>query len=557
MTNDSAQPIHHWQWSSLAAWLLLSLPGLTSAQTPPACPINLVDVTRDTGIDFVHNHGGRNQGYIVEGMSTGIATLDYDNDGFVDIYFLNGAPLKGTTVAAPLRNRLYRNRGDWTFEDVTEAAGVGDEGYALGVAVADYDGDGYQDIYVNNFGVNVLYRNLGDKTFADVTQAAGVGNGNRVGAGAAFLDIERDGDLDLYVANYVDFSYSNHVPIVIDGVQYQAGPQYYDSVPDTLFRNDGQGKFVDITHEAGIDAVAGPGMGLVCADLDNDHDTDIYVCNDGQPNHLWLNHGDGKFEESAVLTGAAYDFLGKANSSMGVDCADFDQDGLLDLFVTAYQAEMPVLYRNLGGLFEDATNSARITPQLYPHVNWGTAFVDFDNDGDRDLFIACGHFDRVEQIDDRTSQKMHNYVLMNHDGKFVDVSEQCGVGMRVAESSRGAALEDFDNDGYMDVVIVNSGGAPTLLRNAAQTSHHWVQFDLEQDGLNRDAIGARVSLGEGETLQIAEVMSGRGYQSHFGKRLHFGLGPSAADFVTVHVRWPDGGESDHQVEVDTISTIKR
>jgi hypothetical protein len=534
--------------------------GLAPAQEDAVCTIQLVDVTDDSGIDYVHTHGGSGNGYIVEGMSTGLATFDYDDDGLLDIYFLNGAALKGTVVDAPPSNVLYRNNGDWTFTDVTREAGVGDQGYGLGVSVADYDGDGDLDLYVNNFGPNVLYRNNGDKTFTDVTAEAGVGNGDQVGAGVAFCDIEGDGDLDLYVANYVNFTYENHVPILINGQRYQAGPQYYKAVPDTLYRNEGNGKFTDISSDSGINAVATPSMGLLCADLDQDGDIDIYVCNDGQPNCLYQNDGRGHFEEVGLLYGAACDSTGKANSSMGVDCGDYNRDGWLDLFVTNYQAEMPVLYHNLGGgLFEDATSRARVAPSLYPHVNWGTAFIDFDNDADQDIFIACGHFDRIEQIDDRTAQKVRNYVLMNVDGLFQDVSSSAGSGLQVIETSRGAAFEDFDNDGDIDAVIVNSNGRPTLLRNQTANGNRWVELELRQPGANSRAVGAVVSLQSAEAAdrptstkkQTAVELSGRGYQSHFGSRLHFGLGPQATT-VIAEVLWPDG-----QTQTFTLETNKR
>ena len=306
--------------------------------------VTFQDVTANSGVDFVHTTGGSGMGYLVEGVSAGIATFDYDNDGWIDIYFLNGALLQGTESEDEPTNRLYRNNGDFTFSDVTAQAGVGDKGYALGVATADYDGDGYTDIYINNFGPNVLLRNRGDNTFEDVTETAGVAAGAQVGAGVAFLDIEGDGDLDLYVANYVDFSYETHVPIEIKGMVHTAGPQYYTPLPDNLFRNNGDGTFTDVSHESAIASVAGPSMGLVCADFDNDGDTDVYVCNDGKPNFLFVNDGQGKFEEVAVLSGLAYSFKGTADASMGVDIGDYDADGFFDLFSTNYQSEMPNLY---------------------------------------------------------------------------------------------------------------------------------------------------------------------------------------------------------------------
>lgn len=549
-------------WVVLCGLLgLASLPGEVLADQPPT--FALTDVTAASGIDFIHSTGGGSEAYIVEGMSAGLATLDYNGDGWMDIYFLNGAALKGTTVDAPLRNALYRNNGDWTFTDVTDEAGVGDLGYGLGVGVADYDGDGDADIYINNYGPNVLYRNEGNGTFINVAAEAGVENGDKVGAGVAFLDIDGDGDLDLYVANYVDFTYDNYVPIVIKGKKYQAGPQYYQSMPDSLYRNNGDGTFTDVSVESGIAAVTSPSMGIVCIDLDSDNDIDIYVCNDGKANCFFQNDGSGVFEEVGLLYGLACDSSGKANASMGVDCGDYDQDGLLDLFVTDYQAEMPVLYHNLGqGLFEDATAKARIPRVLLPHVNWGTAFVDFDNDADQDLYLVCGHFDRIEAIDDRTSMKVRNFVLLNDQGMFSDATYETDGSAMHPESSRGLAVEDFDNDGDIDVIVGNSNAGPTLLRNDSLAENHWIKLKLSQQGMNRDAIGARVRVVTPGRTQIQHTLSGRGYQSHFGSLLHFGLGNHDAQ-VKVIVDWPhDNAEGwvesqEELVPVNALTEITR
>jgi hypothetical protein len=517
------------------------IPCVARSAPPPPCAIRLVDVTASSGVTFRHHHGGSGQGYIVEGMTAGLATFDYDGDGLIDIYFLNGAPLKGTVVDAPPRDALYRNNGDWTFTDVTQEAGVGDLGHSMGVAVGDYDNDGDPDLFVNNFGPNVLYRNNGDGTFTNVIADVGAGPGNEVGAGASFFDMDADGDLDLYVANYVNFTYENHVPIVIDGQRFQAGPQYYKPVPDSLYQNDGDGSFTDVSGPSGIASVAGPGMGTVCFDYDDDGDSDVFVCNDGKPNFLFQNDGRGRFKEVGLLAGVAYDFHGKAHSSMGVDCGDFDNDGLLDLFETSYQSEMPVLYRNLGGgFFEDATSVARIDSQLFAHVEWGTGLVDFDQDGDRDLFIACGHFDRIELLDDRTALRVPNFLLMNDGrGRFTDVSKRAGNGLSVVESSRGAAFDDLDNDGDIDGVVLNSHAPPTILRNESETDNRWLQIQLRGVTSNRDGVGARVKVFAGDGAQTVEVHSGRGYQSHYGSRLHFGLGARERG-ERIEVRWPGG-----------------
>jgi enediyne biosynthesis protein E4 len=417
------------------------LPAMAAAAEPVPDPPRMIDVTARSGITFVHTDGGSGERYIVESVVAGLASFDYDGDGWIDLYFTNGSPLGGAVRDRPPRNALYRNHGDWTFTDVTQLAGVGDLKYGLGVTVGDYDNDGFLDLYVSNFGPNVLYRNNGDGTFSDVTVEARVGNGNKVGAGVCFLDIDGDGNLDLYASNYVDFNYQNHVIRMIGPHQFYAGPNDYRGVPDSLFRNHGDGTFTDVSVASGIASVAGPGMGMVCLDYDDDGHTDIFVGNDAAPNFLFHNDGRGKFSEVGLLAGVAYDGLGNANSSMGVDAGDYDNDGQLDLFMTDYANEAPVLYRNLGqGLFEDVTNVAGAGRSAFPHVTWGTGFVDFNNDGYRDLFIACGHLlDNIHLIDDRTSFKVRNILLMNQAGRsFVD-SDTVSGRTQAATGSRQSA----------------------------------------------------------------------------------------------------------------------
>ena len=503
--------------------------------------IQLTDVTKESGVTFVHSSGASGLGYIVEAMSGGLVTFDYDNDGLCDIFFTNGTPLKGSKLpVGSLRPSLYRNLGNWKFADVTEEAGITSQGYGLGAVAADYDNDGDQDLFITHFGFSVLYRNNGDKTFKDVTSIAGVAGKNQVGAGAVFLDIDRDGWLDLFVASYVDFTYQNHVPVQSKGQYLMAGPQYYEKLPNTLYRNKRDGTFEDVSESSGISKVKGPGMGVVAADWDDDGDTDIFVAQDGSPNLLFQNDGTGHFEEVGLLSGVASNYDGKINGSMGVDCGDVDGDGLLDLFVTNYQSEMPVLYRNLGGgLFEDSTRKAQIPGSLFPHVNWGTGIIDFDNDGHRDIFIANGHFDRVELMDDRTALKVPNYLLRNMGkGKFMDQSADSGSGLAIVESSRGAAFDDLDNDGDVDVVILNSNAPPTLLRNDTNHSNQWLQLELIGSPC-KDAVGAKVKINLEEKQIVDEVHRGRGYQSGYGNRMTFGLGKS--DKVkNIEIAWMDG-----------------
>ncbi len=507
------------------------------------CAIRLHDVTEETGIAFRHTDGSSGRRYIVETVTAGLALFDYDGDGLIDIYFLNGAPLPGCNTTERPRNALYRNEGNWHFTDVTEEAGVGDTGFALGVAVGDYDNDGDADIYVNNFGPNVLYRNNGDGTFTDVTEQAGVGAGNLVGAGACFLDIEGDGDLDLYVANYVDFNFQNHVARTLDGFPEYAGPKDYRPVPDVLYRNNGDGTFTDVSASSGIGKYAGTGMGMVCADVDADGDTDIFVLNDVAGNFFFRNDGTGHFEEEALFAGLAYNLNGHELGSMGVDCGDADNDGRLDFFMTSYSGELPALYRNLGdGLFEDATLRLGSGSGCFPHVNWGTGFADLDNDGDRDLFVACGHLqDNIELRSDATAYAVANVLLMNVGGRFVDVSDRVGDGMEPVYSSRGVGLDDLDNDGDVDVVILNARSQPTILRNESSTPNHWLQLNLRGTTANRDAVGTQVRVIAGDLLLVDEVHSGRGYQSHFGSRLYFGLG-ECERVERIEIRWLGGAE---------------
>ena len=529
---------HHSLWVNWLVCLLVILPGVRTYGN-----IILTDVTKQTGISFVHTDGSSGQRYIVETVTAGLALFDYDNDGLIDIYFLNGSPLKGTKCNTVPKNALYHNEGNWKFTDVTEKAGVGDTGYGLGVAVGDYDNDGFQDIYLNNFGRNVLYRNNGNGTFTDVTKQAGVEDSPHVGAGACFLDMDKDGDLDLFVSHYLEFSYDKHVTTTTRGIPVYANPRFYPAVPNVLYRNNGDGTFTDVSKESGIGQHAGYGMGIVCADYDNDGGTDIFVANDVMGNFLFKNDGTGKFEEVGVETGFAYDGNGDEQGSMGVDAGDYDNDGWLDFYVTSYQHQLATLYKNLqGGAFEDVTLTTGAGAGTLQHVTWGNSFLDFDNDGDRDIFVACGHLqDNVELYDDSTSYYAQNILLMNTGtGKFVDVSKTSGNGMTVKLSSRGAGFDDLDNDGDVDVVVLNPRREPTILRNDSPTKGHWLQVRLKGVKTNRDGVGAQVKVTAGDLTLLDEVHSGRGYQSSYGTRLYFGLG-NRNHIDRIEVRWIGGG----------------
>lgn len=522
------------------------------------CPIQLRDVTKQTGIKFVHTDGSSGRRYIVETVASGLALFDYNGDGLIDIYFLNGRPLPGSAAPAS-RNALYRNDGNWHFTDVTEQAGVGGgTGYGLGVCIGDYNNDGYPDIYVNNFGRNVLYRNNGNGTFTDVTKEAGLELDNHVGAGACFLDLDGDGNLDLFVGNYVNFTYQSHKISYMNAFPAYVGPNNYPPTANILYRNNGDGTFTDISASSGIGAHLGSAMGMICADYDNDGDTDIIVGNDLRPNFVFQNDGKGHFKEVGAMLGLAYDAMGNVHGTMGVECADWNNDGYLDFFMTAYQRELATLYQSRrGAYFEDITRQTGAGNGTYPNVTWGTGVVDFDCDGNRDIFIACGHLiDNVEKFDDTTSYEARNIVQRNTGrGKFVNVSDQCGDGLLPKLSSRGAAFDDLDNDGFVDVVILNSRREPTILRNASSHTNHWLQVQLRGTKTNRDGVGARVTVKAGNLTQIDEVHSGRSYQSDFGKRLYFGLGQYTR-VDQVQVKWAGGGVNVvHDVGVDRLITV--
>ncbi len=461
------------------------------------------------------------------------------------------------TPPEPPQNRLYRNLGGLRFADVTEQARVGDAGFGLGVAVADFNNDAWPDLYVSNFGPKKLYRNNGDGTFSDVTDQAGVADGSKVGAGTSFLDMDGDGDLDLYVANYVNFTFQTHVVRRIMGLLAYASPLDYAGVPDTLYRNNGDGTFSDVSVPSGIAAHAGTGMGMIAADYDDDGDTDVFVANDVMPNFLFRNDGHGRFEEVGLVSGAAYEASGAPHGNMGVECADFDRDGKLDFFVTAYHREPPVLFRNLGGgLFEDVTRITGAGLGSYPHVKWGCGLADFDNDGWKDLFIGCGHFDEnIALRDDTTGYMVRPVLLRNVGGKFVELADPAATGLSAPLVARGVAFDDLDNDGRLDVVVLNSRRPATVFRNISRPKHHWVHVQLRGTTASRDGVGSRVKLVAGQLVLIDEVHSGRSYQSHFGSRLHFGLGPVASlDRIEVH--WLGGQpEAFEPVAVDQVLTL--
>jgi hypothetical protein len=542
----------------------MCLPPALVQSAPPTSKgswdVQFIEMLGDSGIEFVHENGASGERYVVEPMSSGIALFDFDSDGLIDIYFVNGSPLNPSPEQSQSsqdksRNRLYRNLGNWKFEDVTDSAGVGDESYGLGAVAGDYDNDGDLDLYVSNFGPNVFYENNGDGSFTAWPNDTLIANGSRFSAGVCFVDVDRDGNLDLYVANYQKFTFDKHFQQRIGDYLFHPGPKDFPAEDHFLYRNLGDGTFVDFSDNAGIRVTPKPGMGVIAGDFNGDDAPDIFVANDSFANFFFINDGTGRFTEDAAISGVAIDRAGRANGNMGIEAADLNGDLLVDFFTTTYQDEMPVLYKQIvDGLFEDATHISKVEPMLYPHVSWGIGLEDFDNDADRDIYIACGHFlDNIQFIDDRTKVRVRNFLLRNDGtGRFEDATEQAGVALQVEESSRGAGFDDLDNDGRIDIVVLNSQAKPQLLRNQVSSKessiakNRWLQVQLVGTKSNRDAAGAKVLIETERGRQIAMVHLGRGYQSHYGARLHFGLGE--ANTATIEVLWPSGEKSTHSVD---------
>ncbi|MDE0424189.1 MAG: CRTAC1 family protein [Candidatus Poribacteria bacterium] len=510
--------------------------------------ISFTAVTEEAGIQFQHVDGRSGQRYFLETVGSGVAFFDYDDDGLLDIYFVNSADLPGSHSPTLPTNRLYHNNGDGTFTDVTEQVGVGDTGYGAACAAADYDNDGDLDLYVTNFGANVLYRNNGDSTFTDVTQYAGVGD-NRWSLGCAFADYDSDGFVDLYVANYIDFDFETHINCTQKGVATYCPPESFEGSPDTLYRNNGDGTFTDVTTTAGVYNKDGKGMGVVFGDYDNDGDVDCYVGNDAGENFLYHNNGDGTFTNVGWMAGVEADENGNVQGTMGVDFGDYDNDGRLDLIAVNYQQQPNALYRNdNGSFFTDVSFVAGMAESL-PYVGWGADFFDVDNDGDKDLLIANGHLqDTVEQYDDTTTYPQQNYLLINNgQGRFVNVSMKAGSGLQAREVSRGLATGDYDNDGDLDVLISNANDTPQLLRNDSENHGNWILIHTIGTRSNRAGIGARVKIQTGDSIQIDEVRGGSGYLSQNDLRLHFGIGTHKR-IDSIEVSWPSG-------VVDTIRDV--
>ena len=525
-------------------WIVLTLNAFvisSHAQTT----VQFVDVTEAAGITFKHINGESGRLYYLETMGAGAAFLDYDNDDDLDLYIVNSAPLLGFVTDTPPTNSLYRNDGDQGFTDVTAEAGVGHLGYGMGCGTADYDNDGDPDLYVTNFGENVLYRNNADGTFTDVTGHAGVGDGDRWSSSCAFVDYDHDSDLDLYVVNYLDYD------IVEDGEWYDtngrriySNPRIYKGVSDTLYRNNGDGTFTDVTQRAGVYNDTGKGLGVTCGDYDNDGRMDIYVANDTTPNFLYRNMGDGTFTDLGVVAGVAYNEEGVAEGGMGVDFGDYNNDGSLDIFVTNFSRETNTLYRNnSNGIFADVTYMAHLGDSTFLKLGFGTKFFDADNDGDLDLFVANGHvYSTVESQSDTIEYAQADQLLLNMEGfSFRDVSHECGTYFSIKGVSRGAAFGDYDNDGDTDIFVVNLNQKAVLLRNDGGNGNNWLKIKIIGVKSNRDGIGARIRVVTRSHTQIREVQAGSSYLSGHDLRLIFGLGADT-EAREVTITWPSGLE---------------
>ncbi len=538
----------------VCAALCACSPRPATAQWPEPS-IRFEDLTERSGIEFRHVDGSSGRQYLVEFMGAGVASLDYDRDGWVDVYFCNGHPLPQPAPAAPPPgNYLYRNLGGFRFRNVSVPASCDDRGYGLGAVSADYDNDGFADLYVTNFGVNTLLRNNGDGTFSDVTAAAGTADGSRFSAGANFLDVDADGDLDLFVGNYVDFSFARHARIAPRSYPYPPGPRDFPYLPDSLYLNRGDGTFEDASDSSGIGTIRGPSMGSIAGDFDGDGDCDIFVCCDGEPNHLFVNDGRGRFEELGVAAAVAMDAQGAANGSMGVDAADLNGDGIDDLLVTDYTRQTPMLFLSLApGIFEDAAHRSRIGTEVAPHVNWSPGLVDFDNDGDADAFFCNGHFlKKASDLEPITDFRVRNSVMENlGSARFRSVTSTAGAALQRKASTRGAAFEDFDRDGRVDAVLLNCDDTPQVLRNVTPPNGFGITVRCIGRAVNRDGVGTRIAIRCGNATHSSEVRSGRGYQSHFGMQVHFGVA-AGQTIDGIEVKWPDGTVSHRTVDAGSM-----
>ena len=526
--------------------------------------VSFLNVARESGLNAKTIFGGEHKNkYLLETTGCGVAFYDYDNDGWLDIFLVNGWRLEGFPAGSEPTSHLFRNNRDGTFTDVTVKAGVGHSGWGQGVCIGDYDNDGWEDLFVTCYGKNVLYHNNGDGTFTDVSQKAGVaGKGTRWNTGCAFVDYDRDGRLDLFVANYIDMDLATAPvpesgPCLYKGVLVACGPPGLQGGKNILYHNNGDGTFTDVSEAAGIFRANGTyGLGVLTADFDNDGWPDIYVANDSTASALYHNKKNGTFEDVAIEAGCALSPDGKPQAGMGVSAGDYDLDGNLDLLKTNFAGDTPSLYHNLGGgNFEDATFAAGLGAHTQ-FLGWGCGFLDFDNDGWPDILICNGHvYPEVEQLKTEAGYPQRKLLYHNlHNGRFADVSFQAGPGLSDPAPCRGCAFGDFDNDGDIDVVVNAVNDYPQLLRCDSKLDNHWIKIRTIGTKSNRSGIGARLictTHSADETKphqQIDEVRSGGSYISQNDLRIHFGLG-KAEKVDVLEIRWPSG-------HVDTLKDVK-
>jgi hypothetical protein len=503
--------------------------------------LRFTEISKQAGITFKHVFSPEKK-YIAESMSGGVALFDYDNDGYLDIYFVNSLTVDLAKSHQKTKSALYHNNGNNSFTDVTDKAGVGDVGFGMGVAVGDYNNDGFADFYVTCLGPNHLFKNNGNGTFSDVTVKARVGD-PRWSTGAAFVDYDNDGKLDLFVSNYVGFDFDRlpefgvGLTCQFKGVPVQCGPRGLPGAGDSLYHNNGNGAFSDVSKQAGVaDANGYYGLGVICSDFDEDGFVDIFVANDSTPNFLYHNNGDGTFKEIAFESGAAVNGSGSEQGCMGVTLGDYHHDGRLDLFITNFDDEYNILYRNDGrNSFTDVSFKSKVAQAGLAYVGWGTKFFDYDNDGWADLFVANGHV-YPQRGHYRQRELLHHN---NRDGTFSEVASQTGSALMEERVGRGAAFGDLDNDGDVDIVVNDLDGSPQLLRNDGGNTGNSVLIKTVGAKSNRDGIGARVKIVSGDLTQVDEVRSGGSYLSQNDLRLHFGL-ERRTKIDLLEIRWPSG-----------------
>jgi hypothetical protein len=532
------------------------------ANPPSSSQVTFRDVANSSGVHFRHDNAASPEKYLIETMGSGCAWIDYDQDGLLDLYLVNGAATNIYRPKEALRSALYRNNGDGTFTDVTMKAGVSADGlFGMGVAVGDYDNDGYPDLFVLGHGRCILYRNKGDGTFTDVSTKAGVDNKGQWASSAAWFDYDNDGRLDLVIANYVDWS-PEHNYWCGDkgpGMRSYCHPDVYNGQPPKLYHNNGDGTFTDMSQKSGLGLKSGNGLGIVTFDYDNDGWQDIFIANDHMPNFLFHNKGDGTFEEVGYASGVAVGIDGQFEAGMGTDAADLSGTGHMDLVVTHLDQQLARLYQNAGDAsFDDATFRSKLSYATFHMSGFGTRFMDYDNDGARDLFMANGHvLDNIERY--RSSVHYAEPKLMFRNtgrGLFEDVSSQLGEDFLTPCVSRGAAVGDFDNDGDLDILVNNNGQRAQLLRNDGGNANHWLEISLIGTRSNRDGVGARVKVVAGDLTLYDQRKGGMSYQSAQDPRLHFGLG-QRGNVTSIEITWPSGTVTKlANVKSDQIVAVK-